>query len=132
MQDDLYSRISNRIEQTEQRLKFKFDRINDDFKALGASVDRNDKFLRAHVERQVEFQRKMLARRVDHLQDRIDDIAESQAQMRKTLDLIRAAVILGPDAVRYAMAWGGPPPFVVGPSPASSDASPADSGTTAG
>jgi hypothetical protein len=109
---DLYERVSMRLDRQDERVKERFARIDEQLKYLDWHVTHIDKYARIHFDTSREFLHARLDDRFKDVRRMLDDIVASQRQLQKTVDLIRAAVILGPEAVRHAMAWDGPPPFI--------------------
>jgi uncharacterized coiled-coil protein SlyX len=121
---DLYDRVSMRLDRQDERIKERFARADERLKDLERRVTHNDTLARTHLNNSLDFLQARIDNRFKDVRRLLDDIVASQRQMQKTVDLIRAAVILGPDAVRHAMAWDGPPPFIT---PAAATAASPDS-----
>ena len=109
---DVYERIRMHLDATDQRIKFKFDDVLLRLKDLERLTTQADERAARRLEAGLLRQRELLDHRLDDIRWMIRRLVAAQREMQKTVDLVRAAVILGPEAVRYAMAWNGPPPFI--------------------
>jgi hypothetical protein len=101
-----------RLDRQDERVKERFARADERLKDLERRVTHNDTMARTHLNNSLDFFEARIDSRFKNVRRLLDDIVASQRQMQKTVDLIRAAVILGPEAVRHAMAWDGPPLFI--------------------